>query len=61
VEYLNPKHELVLLGDLMNCSEINRSSLAQFASTTGGLTWPLRLVARLLYVKHAYNRSDVMA
>ena len=40
-EHLNPKHELVLLGDAMDWSEIERSFSAHFASTTGRPARPI--------------------
>jgi IS5 family transposase len=60
-EHLNPKHELVLLGDAMDWSEIGRSFSAHFASTTGRPALPPRLVAGLLYLQHAYDCSDEIA
>jgi hypothetical protein len=54
-EHLNPKHELVLLGDAMDWSEIERSFSAHFASTTGRPALPPRLVAGLLYLQHSYD------
>jgi IS5 family transposase len=60
-EQLNPKHELVLLGDAMDWSEIERSFSAHFASTTGRPALPPRLVAGLLYLQHAYDCSDEIA
>lgn len=57
-EHLNPKHELVLLGDAMDWSELERSFSAHFASTTGRPALPPRLVAGLLYLQHAYDCSD---
>ncbi len=50
-EQLNPKHELVLLGDAMDWSEIERSFSAHFASTTGRPALAPRLVAGLLYLR----------
>jgi IS5 family transposase len=43
-EHLNPKHELVLLGDAADWSEIERPFSAHFASTTGKPALPPRLV-----------------
>jgi len=60
-EQLNPKQELVLLGDAMDCSEIERSFSAHFASTTGSPALPPRLVAGLLDLQHAYDCSDEIA
>jgi IS5 family transposase len=60
-EYLNPKHELVLLGDAMDWSEIERSFLTHFASTAGRPALPPRLVAELLYLQHVYDSSDEVA
>ena len=60
-EHLNPKHELVLLGDAMDWSEIERSFSAHFASTTGRPALPPRLVAGRQYLQHAYNCSDEIA
>jgi IS5 family transposase len=53
-EHLNPKHELVLLGDAMNWSEIERTVSAPFASTTGRPALLPSLVVGLLYLQHAY-------
>ena len=52
-EHLNPKYELVLLGDAMDWSEIERSFSAHFAITAGRLTLPPRLVEGLLYLQRA--------
>ena len=60
-EHLNPKHELVLLGDAMDWSEIERSFSAHFASTTGRPALAPRLVAGLLYLQHVYDCSDEIA
>jgi len=60
-EQLDPKHELVLLGDAMDWSEIERSFSAHFANTTGRPALPPRLVAGLLYLQHAYDCSDEIA
>ena len=60
-EHFNPKHELVLLGDAMDWSEIERSFYAHFASTTGRPALPPQLVAVRLYPQHAYNCSDEIA
>ena len=60
-EQLNPKHELVLLGDAMDWPESKRSLAARFASTTGRLTLPPNLVAGLLYLPHAYDCFDEIA
>jgi IS5 family transposase len=60
-EQLNPKHELVLLDDAMDWSEIERSFSAHFASTTGRPALAPRLVAGLLYLQHAYDCSDEIA
>jgi IS5 family transposase len=57
-EHLNPKHELVLLCDAMDWSEIERSLSEHFASTAGRPTLPPRLVAGLLYLQHAKDFSD---
>jgi hypothetical protein len=47
--------------DVMDCSEIERSFSAHFASTTGRPALPPRLVAGLLYLQHAYDCSDEIA
>ena len=60
-EHLNPRHELVLLGQTMDWSDIERSFSAHFASTTGRPALPARLVAGLLYLQHAYDCSDEVA
>ena len=60
-EHLNPKHELVLLGDAMDWSETERSFSAHFASTTGRPALAPRLVAGLLYLQRAYDCSDEIA
>jgi IS5 family transposase len=57
-ERLNPKHELVLLGDAMDWSEIERSFSAHCVGTTGILALAPRLVAGPLYLQHAYDCSD---
>jgi IS5 family transposase len=60
-DHLNPKHELVLLGQTMDWSDIERSFSAHFVSTTGRPALPARLVAGLLYLQHAYDCSDEVA
>jgi IS5 family transposase len=60
-EQLNPKHELMLLGEAVDWSEIERSFSAHFASTTGRPALAPRLVAGLLYLQHAYDCSAEIA
>ena len=60
-EQLNPKQALVLLGDAMDWSEIERSFSAHVASTTGRPALAPRLVVGLLYLKHGYDCSDEIA
>jgi IS5 family transposase len=60
-EHLKTKHELVLLGDAMDWSEIERTFSAHFASATGRPALPRGLVAGLLYLLHAYGCSDEVA
>ena len=60
-EHLNSKHELVLLGDAMDWSEIELSFSSYFANTTGRLALPPRLVAWLLCLQHAHSCSDEIA
>jgi IS5 family transposase len=60
-DQLDPKYELVLLGDAMDWSEIERSFAAHFASKTGRPAMAARLVAGLLCLQHAYDCSDEIA
>ena len=60
-EHLNPKHELVRLGQAMDWSQIEESFAAHFSSKTGRPALPPRLVAGLLYLQHAYDCSDEAA
>jgi len=57
-EMLNSKHPLVKLADVIDWEEIERSFGAYFESSTGRPALPPRLVAGLLYLKHAYDCSD---
>jgi IS5 family transposase len=58
-EHLNPKHELVLLDDAMDWSEIERTFSAHFTSKRSRPALAPWLVAGQLYLQHAYNCSDV--
>ena len=58
VNIINMRHELVRLAELIDWSVFDREFGAQFVSTTGRPALPTRLVAGLLYLKHAYALSD---
>jgi hypothetical protein len=59
--HLNPQRDLVRLGDAMEGSEIERSFLSRYASTTSWPSLPPQLVAELLYPQLAYDCPDKIA
>ena len=58
VNLIDPRHELVRLGQLIDWQAFESQWGPQFASTTGRPALPTRLMAALLYLKHAYALSD---
>lgn len=58
VNIINMRHELVRLAELIDWLVFDREFGAQFVSTTGRPALPARLVAGLLYLKHAYALND---
>lgn len=58
VNIIDTRHELVRLAGLIDWSVFDRRFGAQFVSTTDRPALPTRLVARLLYLKHAFALSD---
>jgi IS5 family transposase len=58
VNLIDQRHELVRLGGLINWQAFADEWSPQFVSTTGRPALPTRLMAALLYLKHAYALSD---
>lgn len=57
-EMLNAKYPLVKLADVIDWEGIERSIGTYFQTTTGRPVLSPRLVAGLVYLPHAYDRSD---
>jgi len=55
---IDQRHELVRLAALIDWQAISDQWSPQFTSTTGRPALPTRLMAALLYLKHAYALSD---
>jgi IS5 family transposase len=62
VNLIAQRHKLAWLAGLINWQAFADEWSPQFVSTTGRPALPARLMAALLYLKHAYARSneDVM-
>jgi len=58
VNLIDHRHELVKLGELIDWQAFADEWSPQFVSTTGRPALPTRLMAALLYLKHAYALSD---
>ena len=58
VNLIDQRHELVRLAGLINWQAFADEWSPQFVSTTGRPALPTRLMAALLYLKHAYALSD---
>jgi IS5 family transposase len=58
VNLIDQRHELVRLAELIEWRAFSEQWSAQFTSTTGRPALPTRLMAALLYLKHAYALSD---
>jgi len=58
VNLIDQRHELVRLAGLINWRAFADEWSPQFVSTTGRPALPTRLMAALLYLKHAYALSD---
>jgi hypothetical protein len=60
-EHLNPKQDLMRVVHAMDWSLIVESFVSHFASKTGRLALPARLVVGLLFLQHAYGCSEEAA
>ena len=58
VNLIDQRHELVRLAELIDWQAFSDQWSPQFTSTTGRPALPTRLMAALLYLKHAYALSD---
>jgi IS5 family transposase len=58
VNLIDQRHELVRLAELIDWQAFSEQWSAQFTSTTGRPALPTRLMAALLYLKHAHALSD---
>jgi transposase, IS5 family len=58
VSLIDQRHELVRLGQLVDWQAFSEAWSPQFVSTTGRPALPTRLMAALLYLRHAYALSD---
>ncbi len=58
VNLIDQRHELVLLGALIDWQAFSDQWSPQFISTTGRAALPTRLIAALVYLKHGYALSD---
>jgi len=54
---INPRHELVQLGSLIDWSGFDEA-FGQFYKTVGGPALPTRLMVGLCYLKHSFDVSD---
>ena len=58
IDMIDPRHELVKLTALIDWEVFEREWSGFFLSGTGRPATPPRLVAGLLYLRHAYRLSD---
>ncbi len=58
VDMIDMRHELVMLAGLIDWEFFEREWTGFFPSTTGRPATSPRLVAGLLYLQHAFRRSD---
>ncbi len=58
VDLINPGHKLCRLAGLIDWEMLEREISPKFSSKTGAPGLPVRLVAGLMYLQHAYNVSD---
>ena len=57
-DVVDPKHPLVIVGNAINWEVIERKITPLFCQNNGRPALPIRMIAGLLYLKHAYNLGD---
>ena len=57
-DLINPNHKLCRLATLIDWDRLEQEISPMFSSETGAPGLPVRLVAGLMYLQHAYNVSD---